>query len=177
MKFVATPLAGAFVLEVDRHDDDRGGFARIYCAREFTEHGLDARIAQSSLSWNTARGTLRGLHYQVAPHAESKTVRVVAGAIFDVMVDLREESPTRGQWFSTELSAANGRALHIPAGFAHGFLTLADDSVVHYQISDFYVPDAGRGIRWNDPQIAIAWPFAPTCISDRDRELPYMATT
>lgn len=175
MKFLATPLAGAFVLEVDRHEDDRGGFARIYCAREFAEHGLDARISQSSLSWNTARGTLRGLHYQTAPHRESKTVRVVAGAIFDVMVDLRTESSTRGQWFGTELSAANARALHIPAGFAHGFLTLEDDSVVHYQISDFYVPDAGRGIRWDDPSLAISWPFPPTCISDRDRALPFLA--
>lgn len=177
MKFVATPLAGAYVLELERHDDDRGSFARTYCARELAEHGLDTRIAQCSLSWNTARGTLRGLHYQDAPHEESKTVRVVAGAIFDVMVDLRAGSLTRGQWFGTELSAANGRALHIPAGFAHGFLTLEDQSVLHYQISDFYVPDAGRGIRWDDPTLAIAWPFAPTCISDRDRALPLLAST
>lgn len=177
MKFVATPLPGAFVLEVERHEDSRGSFARTYCAREFAEHGLDSRIAQSSLSWNTAKGTLRGLHYQNAPHEESKTVRVVAGAIFDVMVDLRASSPTRGQWFGAELSAANGRALHIPAGFAHGFLTLEDQSVLHYQISDFYVPNASRGLRWDDPTLAIKWPFTPTIISDRDRDLPLWAPT
>ncbi|MBA3454735.1 MAG: dTDP-4-dehydrorhamnose 3,5-epimerase [Deltaproteobacteria bacterium] len=172
MKFIPVPLAGAFVLEVERHDDERGGFGRTYCARELAAQGLDPRIAQCSMSWNTSRGTLRGMHYQASPHEEAKTVRVVAGAIFDVMVDLRPGSPTRGQWFGAELSASNHRALYIPAGFAHGFLTMSDQSVVHYQISDFYVPEASRGFRWDDPSVAIAWPFPPTCISDRDRALP-----
>jgi len=175
MRFVATPLAGAFVLELDRIDDERGSFGRTYCAKEFAEHGLDPTIAQCSLSTNTARGTLRGMHYQIGPHEEAKTVRVVSGAIFDVMVDLRAESATHGQWFGTELSAENGRALHIPAGFAHGFITLADNSVLHYQISKSYAPESSRGFRWDDPTVAIAWPIAPTVMSTRDRELPYLA--
>jgi dTDP-4-dehydrorhamnose 3,5-epimerase len=172
MRFVSTALAGTYVLELERHDDERGGFARISCAREFAEHDLDARTAQSSLSWNTVRGTLRGLHYQAEPHAEAKTVRAIAGAIFDVAVDLRAGSSTYGRWVGVELSETNGRALYIPVGCAHGFLTLADESVVLYQISVPYEPGASRGIRWNDPTIQIQWPFTPTCISARDRELP-----
>jgi dTDP-4-dehydrorhamnose 3,5-epimerase len=172
MRFAPTALAGAYIIELDRNDDERGGFARVYCSREFADRGLDARLAQSSMSWNTKRGTLRGLHYQIAPHEEAKTVRVVAGAIFDVAVDLRAGSPTRGRWISVELSADNQRALHVPAGCAHGFLTLADSSTVYYDISVPYEPDATRGIRWDDPALAIAWPFAPIVISARDRELP-----
>jgi dTDP-4-dehydrorhamnose 3,5-epimerase len=175
MRFVATALAGMYVIELERHHDERGGFAREYDAHEFEAHGLDPRIAQSSLSWNTARGTLRGLHYQAAPHLEAKTVRVVAGAIFDVAVDVRAGSPTFGKWVGEELSAANGRALHIPAGYAHGFLTLADATVVQYQMSVAYRPEADRGVRWDDPALAIAWPFAPTCMSARDRALPLLA--
>jgi len=172
MKLVATDIPGAFVIELERVDDERGSFARIYDERALAERGLDARIAQSSLSWNTARGTLRGLHYQEAPHAEAKTVRVVRGAIFDVAVDLRAGSPTRGTWVGFELSADNGRALHMPAGCAHGFVTLADATLVLYNISVPYVPAANRGVRWDDPKLAIAWPIAPTVISARDRELP-----
>jgi dTDP-4-dehydrorhamnose 3,5-epimerase len=175
MRFVSTALVGVYVLELERRDDDRGGFARTYCAREFAEHGLEARVAQSSLSWNTARGTLRGLHYQASPCEEAKTVLVVTGAIFDVAVDLRVGSPTRGKWVGVELSADNGRALHVPIGCAHGFLTLVDATVVHYQISEPYAAEVSRGIRWNDPAIAIAWPFTPTCISARDQELPHFA--
>jgi dTDP-4-dehydrorhamnose 3,5-epimerase len=172
MRFVPTALPGAYVLELERHDDERGSFARVYCDREFSDHALDTRVAQSSLSWNTTRGTLRGLHYQAAPNAEAKTVRAVVGAIFDVAVDLRASSPTFGKWIGVELSAENGRALHVPAGCAHGFLTLVDASVVLYQISAPYSPETSRGIRWDDPTIGIVWPFAPTCMNPRDRELP-----
>jgi dTDP-4-dehydrorhamnose 3,5-epimerase len=172
MQFTATPLAGAFVIDLDRHEDERGAFARTFCAREFSEHALDTTVVQSSMSWNIRRGTLRGMHYQAAPHEEAKTVRAIAGSIFDVIVDLRDASATRGRWFGTELSAANGRALHIPKGFAHGFLTVEDRTVVHYDISAYYEPGAGRGFRFDDPEIAIMWPFAPIVISERDRNLP-----
>jgi dTDP-4-dehydrorhamnose 3,5-epimerase len=175
MRFVATELPGAYVIELERQDDARGGFARIYCAREFEDHGLDPHVAQTSLSWSPARGTLRGLHYQLEPHAEAKTVRVVAGAVFDVAVDLRAGSPTFRKWIGVELSADNGRALYVPAGCAHGFLTIADATVVLYQISVPYAPDAARGVRWNDPALAIAWPFAPTVIGARDREWPELS--
>jgi dTDP-4-dehydrorhamnose 3,5-epimerase len=174
MKFLPTPLAGVFVIELERFEDDRGAFARIYDPSELEHRGLDPRIAQCSLSWNHARGTLRGMHYQIAPHEEAKTVRAVAGAIFDVAVDLRGDSPTRGKWFGIELTAANFRALHIPAGLAHGFLTLEDASVVHYQISTPYVPDAHRGIRWDDPAVAIDWPFQPVLVNERDRSFPLL---
>ena len=172
MKVTATPLAGAFVIDLERIEDERGGFARTFCARELAAHGIETTIVQSSLSWNTRRGTLRGMHYQRSPHEEAKTVRVVAGSIFDVVVDLREGSPTRGRWFGVELSAANGNALHIPKGCAHGFLTLEDRSVLHYEISAYYEPTASSGFRYDDPEIAIAWPFAPIVISERDRQLP-----
>ncbi len=172
MKFSATPLTGAYVLDLESHEDERGGFARTWCAREFAEHGLDTAMVQASMSWNTRRGTLRGMHYQVAPHEEAKTVRVVAGAIFDVIVDLRLDSTTRGRWFGVELSAANGRAIHIPTGFAHDFLTLEERTVLHYEISSYYEPSAARGFRFDDPEIGIAWPFAPLVISERDSNLP-----
>jgi dTDP-4-dehydrorhamnose 3,5-epimerase len=172
MRFVATPVPGAFELELERHDDERGTFARTFCADEFASHGLDPHIAQTSLSWNKIRGTLRGLHFQRAPHAEAKTVRVVAGAIFDVVADIRPDSPTFGRWHGAELTAENGRALHIPAGCAHGFLTLADATVVHYEISARYESSASAGVRWDDPTLAIVWPFAPVRIGARDRDLP-----
>ena len=172
MKFTATPLGDAYLIDLERHTDERGAFARTFCVNEFAEHKLDPTIAQCSMSSNTRRGTLRGMHYQLAPHEEAKTVRVIAGAIFDVIVDIRPESATRGKWFGTELSAASGRALYIPKGFAHGFLTLTDDAVVHYQISELYAPDSARGFRYDDPEIGIAWPFPPVVISERDRNLP-----
>jgi dTDP-4-dehydrorhamnose 3,5-epimerase len=170
MRFVATELAGAYVIEVERQDDARGSFARVYCAQELAEHGLDARVAQTSMSWNPRRATLRGLHYQLEPHAEAKLVRAVAGAMFDVAVDLRPESPSYRKWVGVELSGDNARAFFIPAGCAHGFLTLVDATTVLYQISVPYAPESARGVRWNDPALAIAWPFAPTVISARDRE-------
>lgn len=177
MIFTETELKGAYVIEPVPAADERGFFARTFCARAFAERGLSAAMAQCSTSFNRRRGTLRGLHEQAAPHAEDKLVRVTMGAIFDVIVDLRDESATFGRWFGLELSAENRRMLYIPQGFAHGFQTLRDDSEVFYQISTFYEPASVRGIRWDDPDLAIAWPDAPGAIvSKRDRALPLLAS-
>jgi dTDP-4-dehydrorhamnose 3,5-epimerase len=167
VKLEATELPGAFVVELEPHADERGFFARQWCAREFAERGLDARLAQVSVSHNTARATLRGMHYQAAPHGEAKLVSCVRGAIFDVLVDLRAGA-TRAKWIGVELSAANRRALYVPDGVAHGFVTLADDSDVQYCISTFHEPSAARGVRWNDPAFAIRWPIEPRVMSARD---------
>ncbi len=165
MKLVATELPGAFVVELEPHADERGFFARQWCAREFAAHGLDARLAQASLSHNNARGTLRGMHYQAAPYREAKLVRCVRGAVHDVIVDLRPGSPSRGRWIGVPLDAERRTALYVPPGFAHGFLTLRDDTEVIYQMGEVYVPAAARGFRWNDPSFAIRWPFDPVVIS------------
>jgi dTDP-4-dehydrorhamnose 3,5-epimerase len=175
VKFAETPLAGAFVVEIEPLKDERGLFARSFCRKEFEAHGLDPAVAQCNVSHNVRRGTLRGLHYQAPPHEEAKLVRCTRGAIWDVIVDLREASKTRLQWFAAELSADNHRALYVPRGFAHGFQTLADDSEVFYQMSEFYRPDGARGIRWNDPSIGIRWPLAEPILSARDRDLPLHA--
>jgi dTDP-4-dehydrorhamnose 3,5-epimerase len=175
VKFAETPLAGAFVVEIEPLKDERGLFARSFCRKEFEAHGLDPAVAQCNVSHNVKRGTLRGLHYQAPPYEEAKLVRCTRGAIWDVIVDLREGSKTRLQWFAAELSADNHRALYVPRGFAHGFQTLADDSEVFYQMSEFYRPDGARGIRWNDPSIGIRWPLAEPILSARDRDLPLHA--
>lgn len=176
MIFKETELKGAYVIEPVAATDERGFFARTFCAEEFAKRGLAAAMVQCSTSFNTRQGTLRGLHYQAAPHAEDKLVRVTMGAIFDVIVDLRDTSPTRGRWFGQTLSAENRRMLYIPQGFAHGFQTLEDASEVFYQISTVYQPASARGIRWDDPDLAIAWPDAKNAIvSDRDRVLPPFA--
>ncbi|HEV2707722.1 MAG TPA: dTDP-4-dehydrorhamnose 3,5-epimerase [Pyrinomonadaceae bacterium] len=172
MKFEETTLAGAYVVEMERLADERGFFARTFCRDEFAARGLDARVAQCSASFNQRRGTLRGMHYQAAPYTEAKLVRCTMGAIYDVIVDLRTESPTFKRWFGLELSAANRRALYIPEGLAHGFLTLADESEVFYQISEFYHPECSRGVRWDDETFGIEWPFEPRVISERDRAFP-----
>jgi len=172
VKFVPTPLAGAFVIELERINDDRGFFARTWCEREFTAHGLDARLAQCSVSFNERKGTLRGLHYQEAPFEETKLVRCTRGAIFDVIVDLRPESPSFRKWFAAELNAENCRALYVPVGFAHGFQTLVDRSEVFYQISEFYRPELARGIRWDEQALRIDWPLPDPIVSERDRLLP-----
>jgi dTDP-4-dehydrorhamnose 3,5-epimerase len=169
MIFKGTDIDGLWVIEPERHEDERGFFARTWDPDEFAERGLNPELAQCSISFNRARGTLRGLHYQAAPHEEAKLVRCTSGAIFDVALDLRPDSSTFRDWFGVELSAENRLALYIPEGCAHGFLTLADDSEVHYQISQAYVPDAGRGVRWNDPAFAIRWPGEVVVINDRDR--------
>jgi len=167
--FLATKLPGVQVIEAEKREDERGFFARTFCLQEFEAHGLDARASQCSISFNRKKGTLRGMHYQVAPHAESKLVRCTAGAIYDVAVDLRPDSPTFKQWEGVELSAQNRRALYIPAGCAHGFQTLADDTEVYYQISEFYHPESARGVRWDDPAFGIDWPGVEhRTLSERD---------
>jgi dTDP-4-dehydrorhamnose 3,5-epimerase len=169
MKFTQTPLAGAFVIEVERHTDDRGFFARTFCRQEFEARGLDPGIAQCNISYNEHARTLRGLHYQAAPHEEAKLVRCVHGQIYDVIVDVRPSSPTRLRWFAVTLDAAVRNALYIPVGFAHGFLTLTPGAEVLYQMSVNFAPESSYALRWNDPALAITWPAEPAVISDKDR--------
>jgi dTDP-4-dehydrorhamnose 3,5-epimerase len=170
--FTATKLPGAFVLEPERREDGRGFFARTWCRQEFAAHNLPTRLVQCNISFNTRRGTLRGLHYQAAPYGEAKLVRCTAGAIYDVIIDLRPDSAMFMQWLAVELTAENRRMLFIPEAFAHGFQTLVDHTEVFYQMSEFYVPDAARGIRWNDPAFGIRWPDAERIISERDQHYP-----
>lgn len=173
MIFTPTKLAGVWLVDQERRGDDRGWFARTWCAEEFAQHGLNPKLAQCSASFNHWRGTLRGMHYQVAPYEEAKLVRCVRGAMFDVALDLRPASPTFRQWVGVELTADNGRALYVPEGCAHGFQTLADDTEILYQISGLWQPGSARGVRWNDPAFSIAWPLAAEAIlNDRDRALP-----
>jgi dTDP-4-dehydrorhamnose 3,5-epimerase len=175
MNFSETRLAGVYHIESVPVSDERGFLARSFCEREFQERGLDARVAQCSISYNKVRGTLRGMHYQEAPHAEAKLIRCVRGAVYDVAIDLRPDSPTFLQWIGVELRAspgALGRMLYIPEGCAHGFQTLEDDTELQYQISEFYTPAAGRGVRWNDPAIGVEWPEPVRVISEKDRGYP-----
>jgi len=174
MIFTEAALAGAFLIDMERIEDDRGFFARSFCAEEFARHGLATNMAQCSVSFNSRRATLRGLHYQSDPHAEEKLVRCTAGAVFDVIVDLRAGSRTRGRWLGVELTADNRRALWVPKGFAHGFITLADGSEVLYMMSVPHAPGSARGVRWNDPGIAIDWPLQPEHMSDRDAAYPLL---
>ena len=169
MLFRETKLLGAFVIELQKHEDERGFFARSWCRREFEAHGLDPRTAQCNVSFNKVKGTLRGMHYQVAPCTEAKLVRCTRGAIYDVIIDLRRESVTYKQHVSEVLSSNNYKAVFVPEGFAHGFQTLEDNSEVIYQMSAFYSPEHQRGLRYNDPAFRINWPIDATVISDRDR--------
>jgi len=169
LKFLPTPLAGAYLIELEQLDDERGFFARSFCQNEFKAHGLDPVVAQCNVSFNRKRGTVRGLHYQAEPHAEAKLVRCTRGAVWDVIVDLRRGSLTVRQWHAAELTAENRRALYVPAGFAHGFQTLADDTEVLYQMSEFYHPESARGVRWDDPALGIDWPVPDPILSNRDR--------
>lgn len=176
MIFEETPLAGAFVVEAEPVKDNRGFFARLFCARAFAERGLNAHLDQISMSHNHTAGIVRGLHLQRPPHGEAKLVRVTRGAIFDVAVDVRAGSPTYGRWFGTELSAENRRQLYIPEGFAHGFQTLAGAAEVAYHISAPYSPEHADGIRWNDPDLAIDWPNpAAAIVSERDAKLALLS--
>jgi dTDP-4-dehydrorhamnose 3,5-epimerase len=168
MRFSAIPLAGAYIVDIDRASDERGFFARTFCAREFAAYGFSAAALECSASFNARTATLRGMHFQAPPHEEDKLVRCTAGAVFDVIVDIRRGSPSFGQWFGTELSASNHRALLAPKGFAHGFISLADASEVLYMISARHEPAAARGFLWNDPKVGIAWPLQPLVISARD---------
>ena len=172
MLFLPTKLDGAVLVKLEPRTDDRGFFARTFCEREFSAHGLPTRFPQCNLSRNDRAQTLRGMHFNIAPHREAKLVRAVSGSIYDVIVDLRPTSPTHLSWEGFELSAERGDALFVPEGFAHGFVTLADHTDVFYHMSAFYAPDGARGLRWNDPRIGIHWPLTPRVIAPRDAEYP-----
>lgn len=172
MIFNATEIPGAQIVELEKRSDDRGFFARGWCRREFEEHGLANRVAQMNISFNRHKHTLRGFHYQVAPHQEDKLLRCIRGAVFDVLLDLRPDSPTFMRHITVELSAANYRMLLVPKGCANAFLTLADETEVTYLVSEFYTPAAERGVRWNDPAFNIHWPADPSVISEKDRGWP-----
>jgi dTDP-4-dehydrorhamnose 3,5-epimerase len=173
MIFTETKLKGAFIVEPERLDDHRGFFARAWCKKEFEAHGLNTRLVQSNISFNRKKGILRGMHYQKAPYEEAKLVRCTMGAIYDVIIDLRTDSPTWRQWLGIELTADNRKMLYVPEGFAHGYQTLTDNSEVFYQVSQFYSPDSERGIRWNDPVFAIHWPIdGDVVISEKDNNWP-----
>lgn len=175
MKFSPTALAGACIIDIEPVPDERGFFARSWCREEFARHGLNPDLVQCSVSFNKKRGTLRGVHYQAKPHEETKVVRCTRGVIYDVIVDLRPESSTFRKWIAVELSADNRRMLYIPAGLAHGFQSLADDTEVFYQISTPYHPESARGVRWDDPAFGIEWPVTERVISDKDRQYPDFA--
>jgi len=173
MRFSNTKIPGVVLIEPELREDSRGFFARVFCREEFKAQGLVDHIEQSSLSFNQRRGTVRGMHFQIAPHEETKVVACVEGRVFDVAIDLRPTSRTFGQWFGIELSSENPRQLYLPVGIAHGFQTLEDRSTVLYQISTLFHPEAARGMRWNDPKLAIAWPISDDVIvSDKDRSWP-----
>lgn len=172
MIFIETKLRGAFLIKLEKLEDERGFFARTWCERELSEHGLNSRLVECSVSYNRKRGTLRGMHYQVYPNEEVKIVHCVRGAIYDVIIDLRRDSPTYTQWFSVALNVENRLMLYVPEKFAHGFQTIEDNTDVFYQISEFYAPDQARSVRWNDPRFQIRWPDNNPTLSERDRLVP-----
>ena len=174
MTFEEASLPGAYVIGLERREDDRGFFARTFCVHEFADRGLETGLVQANMSWNPKQGTLRGMHFQRPPHAEVKVIRATHGAIYDVIIDLREDSPTFKRWFGVELTEENRAALYVPEGFAHGFQTLVPDTEVHYLVTEFYTPDAEGGVRWDDPAFRIEWPDAPAgrVMTDRDRDYP-----
>lgn len=172
MIFTETEVAGVFVIDLEKRSDERGFFARMFCEKEFSDHGLATRFVQANNSLAETKGTLRGLHYQLAPKSEVKLVRCVRGSLLDVIVDLREDSETFCQHIAVELTAENRRMLYVPKNFAHGFITLEDRTETLYLVDEFYAPDRERGIRWNDPKFGIDWPLEPVVISDKDRTHP-----
>jgi dTDP-4-dehydrorhamnose 3,5-epimerase len=176
MIFTETELKGVFIIEPEKLEDERGFFARTWDSQEFEAHGLSPHLAQCNVSFNTKKGTLRGMHYQSAPYEEAKLVRCTRGAIYDVTIDLRPDSPTFKQWTATELTVENHRMLYASEGFAHGFQILEDDTEVFYQMSEFYHPESARGVRWDDPAFGIAWPLEVSTISARDRQYPDFAS-
>jgi dTDP-4-dehydrorhamnose 3,5-epimerase len=176
MIFIETKLPGLFMVDLEQREDERGFFARSWCYNEFAAQGLATQLVQCNVSFNARRGTLRGMHYQAEPYPETKLARCTMGAIYDVAIDLRPDSPTFGQWMGVELTAENRRALYIPAGFAHGFQTLLDNSEVFYQMSEFYHAEAARGVRWNDPAFRISWPLTDPFLSEKDRTYPDFGT-
>lgn len=172
MKFIETPLKNAFVIELEKHGDDRGFFARTFCKKEFAEIGLDNEIVQINNSLSIGKATLRGIHYQLPPKAETKIVKCIKGSLWDVMVDLRPESPTFLKWYGTELNEENRRMMFVPKGYGHGFITLTDNTETIYLVTEFYSPEFERGLRWNDPRIGINWPISPQTISLKDNSHP-----
>lgn len=169
MIFKETRLKGAYVIELEQLQDERGFFARSFCQKEFEEHGLNPHIVQCNISYNKKKGTLRGMHYQTPPYEEAKLVGCIRGSIYDVIIDLRPHSDTYCQWFAIELSVNNYKMIYAPEGFAHGFQTLEDDTAVFYQISEFYHPECARGIRWDDSAFGIEWPLLHPILADKDR--------
>lgn len=172
MIFTETKLPGAYIIDVKKVEDERGFFARSYCQREFEALGLNTNAVQSNISYNKKRGTLRGLHVQLPPFGETKTIRCTRGSLYDVIVDLRQDSPTYLQWTGVELTAASYRMLYVPEGFGHSYITLEDDTEAVYQVTGFYNPKAERGFRWDDPAFGIQWPIEPVVISEKDRAHP-----
>lgn len=172
MQFHALALPGAWIVELERREDARGFFARSFCRDEFDAHGLPSEFVQCNVSWNQRRGTLRGMHFQRHPSREGKLVRCTAGAAWDVLIDLRPDSPAYGRWVGIELSADNRRAVYVPPGLAHGFQTLTDGAELFYQMTDVYAPALADGVRWNDPAFAIDWPLADPILSERDASYP-----
>jgi dTDP-4-dehydrorhamnose 3,5-epimerase len=177
MLFHETRLPGVFEIDIEPHADDRGFFARSWCRKEFEEHGLNSQLVQCNISFNTRRGTLRGMHYQAPPYAEAKIVRCTRGAIYDVVVDLRPSSPACRKWIAVTLTAVNRRMLYIPEGCAHGFLTLEGETEIFYQMSEYFDPGSARGVRWNDLAFGVRWPETVEVISERDRTYPDFTQT
>lgn len=169
MIFTETPLAGAYLIELEKRGDDRGFFARAFCQKEFSAHGLVSNFVQVNNSLSATKGTLRGMHYQLAPRAETKLVRCIRGGLYDVILDLRPGSPTFGKSFGAELTAENRRMMYVPKGFAHGFITIEPNTEAFYFVDEFYAPEHERGVRWNDPKFKIAWPLDPAVLSDKDK--------
>lgn len=175
MKFHKTKLDGSWLINIDKVEDERGFFARTFCQNEFREHGLNPNLVQCNISYNKKKGILRGMHFQAAPHQEAKLVQCIRGSIYDVIIDLRPASPTYKEYMGATLTAEAHNMLYIPEGFAHGFITLEDDTEIFYQMSEFYTPASGRGFRWDDSAFQIMWPEQPSVISDRDANYPYFS--
>ncbi len=172
MKFTETALAGAYIIDLERKEDERGFLARTFCRHEFAPLGLRTEIAQANISYNARRGTLRGMHFQDPPFGEAKLIQCLQGSLYDVIIDLRRDSATHRRWLGVELSANNGRLLYVPEGFGHGFQTLEDQTLIYYLMFEFFAPDYARGVRWNDPAFGIKWPVPDPVISERDRGWP-----
>ena len=174
MKFAKTTLPGVWLIELEPREDERGFLARTYCETEFADHGLNVRWPQCNLTLTKNRGMIRGMHFQAEPKPEIKLIRCSAGSVYDVLVDVRKDSPTFGRWEGFELSGENRRTLYVPGGIAHGFQCLTDNCELFYQMSEFYFADLARGVRWNDPQIGIQWPLPNPALSTRDQNLPLL---
>jgi len=176
MRFTETGIAGAWVIDATPHQDERGRFSRAWCAREFSEHAIEFTPVQANMGLSVNKGTVRGMHFQVAPAIEAKLVRCTRGAMFDVVLDLRPESATHGKWFGVELTADNSRMLYLPGNCAHGYQTLEADTEMHYMASEFYTPSAARGVRFDDPAFTVQWPLTVTVVSEQDRNWPLVGT-